>query len=132
MDVSPETEVRQLLADLLAAWSTGRFDDLHRVFRDDVVFVLPGFEQSISGRQAAVASYADFMHRVRMIECREDVLSVSHWDAAATAVTRWHLIWDTAGRRFDERGHDIYTLVRSPIGWHVTWRAIVPATSLTG
>jgi hypothetical protein len=126
MQTHVATEIHALLKNLSSAWLERRYEEIAPFFRDDVVFALPGFSESIRGGTAITGSYVEFMNRSKILEYSEEVLNVDSWGQTAVATTRWHMIWESEGIRYNEKGNDAYCLIHDRERWCIAWRAIVP------
>jgi ketosteroid isomerase-like protein len=118
--------IKEMVRGITASWRYGRFDDLHRFYRPDVVFVHPGFGGRVEGREACVASYREFLATATVHEYAEDEPAINVFGDTAVAVTRFTIDYELQGARHHEKGHDVLILTRDTDGWRVAWRTLVP------
>ena len=103
-------------------WLERRFGDLGAFLADDVVIVALGGEHRLQGREAAVASYRDFMSRSEVHRFRTSNHIATERASAAVVEYRWEMTWDDQGSRHEAAGQEILALERSRSGWQVIWR----------
>ena len=121
----------QDLAGFVAAmdrcWIERRFDDLADYLAPDVVLVAPGGAARLDGRDAAIASYCDFMAScvLKRWETTEPVIT----ERGATAIIEygWSMAWDADGQSFAETGREVLVLANRDAAWRVVWRTQIPA-----
>jgi ketosteroid isomerase-like protein len=122
--------VRSVVAAINAVWHVAEPDAITRLlepyFAADMTIVGPGFAPMAGGREAAVASYADFA-RIAKISAFEMDEPVIHADGdTAVATFAWRIRYTMDGTGYDERGHDVFVLRRHGERWLATWRAMLP------
>ena len=99
---------------------------LEPYFAAGMTIVGPGFAPMAGGRDAAVASYADFA-RIAKIGAFEMDEPVIHADGdTAVATFAWRIRYTMDGTDYDESGHDVFVLRRDGQRWLATWRAMLP------
>jgi uncharacterized protein (TIGR02246 family) len=116
--------VRAATARINAAWQERRYDDLRQMFAEDMVFTLPGFTGRIEGPEAIVASYREFIERVRLTSYREDQLVVHVWGDTAIAGYRWDMAWLAGGVPNHETGQDVFAFRHRNGAWLAIWRTM--------
>ncbi len=71
--------LRALLAAFSRAWQERRYSDLATWLAPDMVFLLPGGNGSIGGRDAVIDSYREFMERISLTSYREAPPNIDVW-----------------------------------------------------
>lgn len=127
--MSDEAEIAARVRAINDCWSEGRYDDLLRYFHEEMVLVMPGFEERVEGVEPIIASYRDFgeqatIHAFEPSEPRVDVIGQS-----AITATPFTIDYDFDGSRYHETGVDLLVFVRADDGWRVRWRTLLPRTS---
>ena len=99
---------------------------LRPLFCDDAAIVGPRFAALADGRDAAVASYADFARAAVVTDFAMDDPTVRLSGDTAIATYGWRIVYDLDATHYDETGHDIVVLRRDGERWRVLWRAMIP------
>ena len=107
------------------AWRAGRFDELRDYFHPDVVLAQPGFAQRSVGREALIASYADFAREATVHSFTTGEVHVDHAGESAVTTTPWTMDYEFGGQRFQEHGWDLLVFARPEGRWVVVWRTVV-------
>ncbi len=123
--LSDADAIAELVRAINDCWLGGRYDDLRRYFHPGIKLAMPGFEQSVAGRDAIIDSYRDFGERatVRRFEARP-----SHVDVigpTAVSATRFEIDYEIEGNSFSESGTDVLVFQHGDDGWRVVWRTVV-------
>lgn len=108
------------------AWTVGRPEQMADVLHERVVMVQPGFADRVAGREAAIASFREFMEASQVHEYAESDLVINVEGPTAVLSCRWEIDWTSGERRQRERGHDVYVFARDGERWRAVWRLIVP------
>ena len=121
-----EQEIVEVLRGITAAWRAGRLEDLRAFYRPDVVFVQPGLAVRLSGVEACLGSYRDFLSAATVHEYAEDEPTIDVFDRVAVATVRFTIDYELKSGRFHETGHDVLVLARDEADWRVQWRTLLP------
>ena len=116
--------VHAVVARISAAWQERRYDDLARLFAEDMVFTLPGSAGRVEGRDAIVASYREFMDRITLTSYVEDPQVVGVWGDTAVVRLRWEMAWLAGGVPNHATGHDIFAFRLADGAWRAIWRTM--------
>jgi uncharacterized protein (TIGR02246 family) len=119
--------IRAVLAALTKAWRTGRTQDIAALLHPAVVFVLPDFKGRAEGPKACVATFEEFLSAALVLRYEEEAPRVDVFGDTAVATFQWEMAWEMGGQRSEDRGHDIYVLVRTEGRWLIAWRTLVAA-----
>lgn len=104
-------------------WLDGRTDDLAPLFHEDIVLVASGFSSRTVGREAAVAAFAAFAGRSRVVMYRESGVQVDRAADTAVAVLSFEMIHETDGARYRSAGRDMWVFALHAGRWLAVWRA---------
>jgi hypothetical protein len=96
------------------------------VLDTDVVFVQPGFAGRASGRDAAIASYREFVKQATLRRYAESDLSIDIGGHTAVASYRWQIAYEMNGKDHDETGRDLFVFDRFGTRWKLVWRLLIP------
>ena len=128
--VVAEDEVRRVLRAIDAGWTTAApeliADVLRPHFAEEAVVAGPDFAPLASGRDAAVASYADFAHMATIVAFEPEEATVHLAESTAIATYRWRVRYTMNDADYDEGGRDLFVLRHDGTRWLVTWRAMLP------
>ncbi len=125
-DASPQP-IQAVLAALTKAWRTGRTQDIAALLHPAVVFVLPEFKGRAEGPKACVATFEEFLSAALVLRYEEEAPKVDVFGDTAVATFQWEMAWEMGGQRSEDRGHDIYVLVRTEGRWLIAWRTLLAA-----
>jgi len=116
--------VRAALETINRAWIEGRPADMRDLLDDRVVMVQPGFNQSLAGRDACLASYQEFVSQATIDRYTPAEPFIQVWGDTAVAWFAWTMAYTIGGRTSRERGHDVFVFRRTPAGWRAVWRTL--------
>ncbi|MEA2721757.1 MAG: hypothetical protein QOJ39_3621 [Candidatus Eremiobacteraeota bacterium] len=123
------TEVRRIVTAINEVW---RIEDPDRIapllepfFADEMTIAGPDLAPLGTGRDAAIASYADFARGATITAFEMDEPAVHVADDTAVATYGWRIRYAMDRVDFDESGHDVFVLRRAGAGWLATWRAML-------
>jgi len=118
-------EVLAVIRQLNDTWATGHPEQLAEFFHEDIVMVHPDFSGRSQGRDACIASYAEFcsqatIHGVKLGEPGIEVFG----DTAVTTYS-WEVDYEMGGERFKDSGRDLFVFVREDGKWQAVWRTMI-------
>jgi hypothetical protein len=130
-DPTDRDAVRHLLHTINSAWAHGDPLDLpatlHDCFDQAVVFCSPSLERLADGRQAAIASYADFLQQATLEQATLDEPVIDIWGTTAVASYAWQVRYQFDGQVHHDVGHDVFVFSRDHQNrWRATWRMMLP------
>jgi hypothetical protein len=99
---------------------------MHDFLDPDVVFVQPGFSGRSEGRDAAIASYADFVTAAVLHAYSESDLTIELTGHTAVATYRFQIDYEMEGKRLQETGRDLFVFGRTGTRWRAVWRLLLP------
>jgi ketosteroid isomerase-like protein len=123
--MEPRPEIEGVLRGITAAWRAGRLKDLPAFYRPDVVFSQPAAGARLTGVEACVGSYRDFLATATVHAYEEEAPAVDVFGNTAVATVRFTIDYELASGRFQESGHDLVVLVRDEAGLRVQWRTLL-------
>lgn len=107
------------------AWMSGRPAETAALYAEDAVQVAPGLDAEITGRDAIVDTYEQFVAQAsveRFVVTRRSLTWLGDTAVAAYVFDITYTIGDAS---HDERGQEILVLRRGESGWRVRWRTQV-------
>lgn len=108
------------------AWTGGRTDDLTGLLHAEMVIVGPALERLAVGREECLRSYADFAKQATIVEYAEAGRAEQRAGDTAVIGYGYTLVYERAGERRTDIGHDLLVLTRTAEGWQAIWRMVVP------
>jgi uncharacterized protein (TIGR02246 family) len=130
MAAPPETEtaVQRVLDRIQTAWREGRPEEMAPVLSPDIIFVFPGFSMRLTGRDALIESYREFLAGTRLRSYREDRRSIEGGQTAAVAEIAFDMTYTRAGTEWRSHGIELWALERRRDGWIAFWRTMQELT----
>jgi hypothetical protein len=89
------------------------------------VFVQPGFEERLEGREAVIASYREFLETSTVRAYEEHDLQLDVVGGTAIATFGYRIEWEGDGQRHVDRGHDLFVFARTDDAWRAVWRTLI-------
>ncbi len=113
--------------ELNKAWLQRDFAKLDKYLHRDVVMVQPGFNTQLKGRRACVKSYQGFMSTSTVQRYKESRYRVHSFGNTAVVAYHFDIVYRTRGKRYHDKGWDIFVMARQGKKWQVVWRTLVPS-----
>ena len=124
-------QIIELVHRMNDAWVSGNPEALATIFREDIVMVHPDFVQRTRGRDACVASYADFCTHAAIHNFKVTDLAVDVFGDTAVATYYYDIAYEMGGERFEDKGRDIFVFERSTGVWQAAWRTMIVSQNAT-
>ena len=120
----------QALTDLIkninAAWRENRTKDLNEYFHSSMMIVGPDGSKIAKGRKLCVQSYQQFIDAAEVHDLTLAEPEIDIWGETATAVYEFTIDYSMNGKRYKEKGRDLFTFTYIPdTGWQAVWRMII-------
>lgn len=125
MDTEGSTTTRTIESIIDAinrAWLDGRPLDAAKYFHPAVVVLPPGFGERVTGRDACMQSYADFVRVAMVEEFVADPPAIDVFDNTAVALCPLRIRYSIGGTSHHEQGHEILVFHSDGDQWMVVWR----------
>jgi len=106
------------------AWLQRRAQDMREHLHPDVVMVQPGFESLLRGREACIASYAEFRAGATLYAYTATEPKVEVIGNTAVAWHRWTMRYEWEAQSIDEGGHEVFVFERVEGAWLAVWRTL--------
>ena len=108
------------------AWVTSDVTDMRDFLDPDVVFVQPGFAGRAEGRDAAIASFREFVAGATLHAYAESDLSIDVRGHSAVVSYRFEIEYTLKRKRLRESGRDLFVFNRTGTRWRAVWRLLLP------
>lgn len=118
-------EIRDIVHQLNDAWATGHPDELARFFHEDIVMVPPDFTGRSQGRDACIASYAEFCSQATILGVKIIDPGVEVFGDTAVSTYAYEVAYEMGGERFNDTGRDLFVFVREDGRWQAVWRTMI-------
>lgn len=123
---SPEhREISDVIHQMNNAWANGHPDELERFFHEDIVMVQPDFTNRSAGREACIASYAEFCGAAIIHGLKLGDPGIEVFGDTAIATYSYEIDYEMGGERFSDKGRDIFVFTRSNGQWRAVWRTMI-------
>ena len=119
--------VDTLLRDLQSSWQAGDLARIASFYHPDVVLLPPDMGEPITGRDAVVDSYRQFLDAARLD--RFVITDLTSWtfdgltSETAMAHLNFQITYQLEDERFIDTGLEVYTLVAGTEGPLIVWRS---------
>ena len=107
------------------AWINGRTDELVHFIDEAIVMALPGFAQSISGREAFIEGFAQFGHTARIESMRESEHAVFVVGTTGIVTFPYEMIYERSGDKWRSSGRDLWVFAKQDGAWKAVWRTML-------
>jgi uncharacterized protein (TIGR02246 family) len=121
----PTHEVREIIQQMNGTWAKGHPEELERFFHEDIVMVHPDFTNRFEGRDACIASYAEFCSQAAIHEVRLGELGVDVFGDTAVASYSYEVEYEMGGERFNDKGRDVFVFIHADDKWQAVWRTMI-------
>lgn len=122
-------EVSRILAAINTAWLEGRLDDLAAHVDPEIAMALPDFSGTITGKDAFVSGFREFLDTSRILAFDVSERSVDLCGPVAVASFRYSLLYEREGHTRRATGRDLWVFAhRGDAGWRAVWRTQVDAS----
>ena len=123
------TRIQSTIDRINRATLGGARVDIRDAFHERVVFASPDFRGRVSGRDACLATYAEFTTHSTVHEFKPGAPDVHVIGATAVATTPFDIRYTIEGRTTRESGHDLMVFAKDAGDWRVVWRTVVVHSS---
>jgi len=117
-----QAAIRDFIERLNQAWQAGRYDELPAYYHPEVVLLPPDAGAAIRGREAVVASYADFGAAAQLESFEATDIDVFAFESTCSVHMRFAVRYVYDGRRFEDEGVELYTVQTSGARPEIVWR----------
>lgn len=124
----PAALVHTVLASINSAWRANRPTDMRGFLDPGMTMALPGFGQSVVGREALLASFEDFCQNARVLAYRETEENIHVVGGTAVATFRFEMVYERATYRATSAGRDLWVFNQRGDGWVAVWRTMLDLT----
>jgi hypothetical protein len=118
-------EVQLALEKINAAWREGHPQSMQAWLHPDVAMALPGFQQTLRGRDVLIASFEEFCRNARVLEYDESELSVEVVADCAIASFRFQMLYQRGAYREHSEGRDLWVFRLEGGHWVAVWRTML-------
>lgn len=126
---STEDAVREIIANIDAAWRLKQLDGLDQCFHENAVIVGPGYAEFARGRAKCADSYREFATNAAVLSYAESLHALRTWETVAVYTFAWQMEYQRQEGPKRESGTDqlVFELVAGR--WQLVWRYIYFAPS---
>lgn len=120
-----EQAIRELIATFNTAWQSGRLDIAAPLLDPEVVFVAPGLEQELVGREACLVSLEDYGKHAQTLVFDPEPAHIRIWGDTCNAIFTYAIVYQVGQAIHQEQGQEVWTLRKTDGKWVLVWRALV-------
>jgi uncharacterized protein (TIGR02246 family) len=118
-------QILEIIHQLNDAWATGHPERLAGFFREDIVIVHPDFTGRIEGRDACIASYAEFCSEATIHGVKIGEPGIEVFGDTAVSTYSYEVDYEMGGERFNDSGRDLFVFVLEDDRWQAVWRTMI-------
>ncbi len=122
---SNTAEVHSVLASINAAWLEGHPSTMVEYLHPGITMALPGFKQSIAGREILVNSFEEFCANAKVLEYEESDEHIDVVEGCAIATFQFKMTYERATYREVSKGRDMWVFENQSGRWIAVWRAML-------
>ena len=121
----PQQDIREVIHQMNDAWAKGKPEELAQFFHEDIVMVHPDFTNRSAGREACVASYAEFCNAATIHDVKLGELGIDVVGDTAVVIYSYEVDYEMGGERFNDKGRDVFVFTRFGGKWQAIWRTMI-------
>ena len=118
-------QILEIIHQLNDAWATGHPEKLAGFFHEDIVMVHPDFTGRIEGRDACMASYAEFCSEATIHGVKIGEPGIEVFGDTAVSTYSYEVDYEMGGERFNDSGRDLFVFVLEDDRWQAVWRTMI-------
>jgi ketosteroid isomerase-like protein len=118
-------EAMAAMREINRAWLGGQLEELEARVHREVAMVLPGFAESVPGRDAFLAGFREFLQSATVQEFHEHDWRADVAGATAVVTFRYEMVYARAGQSYRSTGRDLWVFERQDRGWIAVWRTML-------
>jgi hypothetical protein len=122
---TPEHDVLRTLEVINQAWRSGQPSAMTDFLHPDITMAFPGFSGSLTGRDALLASFAEFCSNARVLEYEESDHQIQIAGDVAVATFRFRMLYERTQYRELSKGRDLWVFQRHAGKWIAVWRTML-------
>lgn len=117
--------IREVVHQLNDAWATGHPEKLAGFFHENIVMVHPDFTGRSEGRDACIASYAEFCSAAIIHGVKIGEPGIEVFGNTAVSTYAYEVDYEMGGERFNDSGRDLFVFVLEDDRWQAVWRTMI-------
>ena len=118
-------EVHAVLASINASWREGHPSSMREHLRPEIIMALPGFKESIHGREILIGSFDEFCRNAKILEYEESGEHIDVIEECAAATFQFRMLYERPTYRELSSGRDMWLFRRLDGRWIAVWRAMI-------
>lgn len=91
----------------------------------DIIMALPGFKQSIHGRELLIGSFDEFSKNAKVLENEQSEEHIDVIEGTAMATFHFKMLYERPAYRELSQGRDMWVFHRRQDRWIAVWRAMI-------
>jgi hypothetical protein len=119
-------EIKEKLQKINDAWLAGEPERMQHFLYNDMVILHSNFKDKIAGRQECIDGYRDFAEQATVENFQILDVQVDLFENTAVTLTKYEMMYELEGKKYHDRGHDLFVFSRINGEWMPVWRTIIP------
>ncbi len=120
-----ELQVHEVMSAINRAWRTNAPLTMTQHLHPDIVMKFPGFSGEVAGRDALIASFAEFTTNARVLEYQEKNEQINVIGDCAVVSFQFEMLYERAGYREQSEGRDLWVFQFISGNWVAVWRTMI-------
>lgn len=125
MPTDPRQDPAELVRAINRCWNENRPLEIAEFVRADAVMTVPAFGMRIAGRDAFVATFADYCSTCTTRSFDESELRAELFGDTAVVSFAFEIVYEREGGTWSSTGRDLWVLAREGGRWLAAWRAMI-------
>ncbi|RPI18609.1 MAG: nuclear transport factor 2 family protein [Ignavibacteriae bacterium] len=124
-----QTEEQSLLWEIVQqindAWVNNKTEEIAVYFHPDITITGADLHEIMSGRDACVASYKDFVSNSVVNDYKESDPVINVFGSTAIVSYQFDIIYKMNEKTYSETGRDLFVFNKENDKWLAVWRTLV-------
>jgi hypothetical protein len=122
-------EIHSVLAAINSAWLEKHPSSMAEHLHPDITMAVPGFKESIRGREILLNSFEEFCKNATVLEYQETNEHIDVIEDSGIATFCFNMTYERAADREVSTGRDLWVFHRRFGRWVALWRAMIELTA---
>lgn len=118
-----ETAIKKIIQIINNAWLDNNLYILNDYFDQEVVFMSPDYKNKLTGKNACINSYKQFLDSAEIIEYQQGEPEINIWDNTAAAFYEFDITYLMKGKTYSEKCKDFFVFNRDESD-NSFWKAV--------
>jgi hypothetical protein len=125
-----QAQLWQIVQHINAAWVNNRTEDLLNYLHPDIVITAPDLHENLSGINACIKSYKDFVSNSVLKDYKESDPVINIFPNTAVVSYQFDITYEMNGKTYSEKGRDLFVFTKENDKWLAVWRTLMNVESI--